>query len=91
MKKSGLAKVWTWVSQMTHPALYQLLHELMLWRVHSLVELSWAKPLTDSLLPAHDHVVEHEELVDVEQDPGEVADQEEDDDAEEDGGLGSML
>jgi hypothetical protein len=80
MKKSGLAKVWTWVSQMTHPALYQLLHEL-----------SWAKPLTDSLLPAHDHVVEHEELVDVEQDPGEVADQEEDDDAEEDGGLGSML
>ena len=36
-------------------------------------------------LSAKDHVVQHEELVHVEQDPGEVADQEEDDDAQQDG------
>ena len=34
---------------------------------------------------AFDHVLKHEELVDVEEDPGEVADEEDDDDAEEDG------
>ena len=45
-------------------------------------------------VPACDHVIQHEQLVHVEQDPGEVAGHEHEDDAEEDGGeveLGGAL
>jgi len=42
--------------------------------------------VTYSFFSAHDHVIEHEELVNVEQNSGKVANQEEDDDAQKNGG-----